>query len=53
MSEKWLHAICRSSFLIGIFIIKKCAVFSLTSSGALKYDCVVKTFNKEFSYYRS
>ena len=27
----------------GIFIIKKCVVFNLTSLGALKYDFVIKT----------
>ena len=29
--------------LFGIFIIKKCVEFSLTSFGTLKYDCVIKT----------
>ena len=43
ISDEWFVAICWSSFLFGIFIIKKCVVFSLTSFGTLKYDCVIKT----------
>ena len=43
MSDEWFNAICWSSLLFGIFIIKKWVVFSLTSFGALKYDCVIKT----------
>ena len=30
------------SLLFGNFIMKKCVVFSLTSFGTLKYDCVIK-----------
>ena len=43
MSDEWFNAICWSSLLFGIFITKKCAVFSLTSFGTLKYDCAIKT----------
>ena len=28
---------------IGAFYDKKCVVFSITSFGTLKYDCVIKT----------
>ena len=35
-------AICWSSRLFGIFIIKKCVEFSVTSFGTLKYDSVIK-----------
>ena len=43
MSDEWFIAICRSFLLFGIFAIKKWLVFSLTSFGTLKYDCVIKT----------
>ena len=42
MSDGWFRAICWSSLSLGIVIIKKCVVFSLTSFGTLKYDCVMK-----------
>ena len=42
MSDKWFNTICWSSLLMGIFVIKKCVALSLTSFGALKYDCVIK-----------
>ena len=42
-SEEWFIAVCWSSLLFGIFIIKKCVVFSITSFGTLKDDCVIKT----------
>ena len=42
MSDEWF-AIVESSFLLGIFAIKKWLVFSLTSFGTLKYDWVIKT----------
>ena len=42
MSDEWFSAICWSSLLFGIFMIKKWVEFSLTSFGALKYDCVIK-----------
>ena len=32
-----------SSLLFGIFMIKKCIEFNLTSFGTLKYDWVIKT----------
>ena len=43
ISDEWFNAICWSSLLFGIFMIKKCVEFSLTSFGTLKYDCVIKT----------
>ena len=43
ISDEWFNAICWSSLLFGIFAIKKWVVFSLTSFGTLKYDCVIKT----------
>ena len=42
MSDEWFIAVCWSSLLFGIFIIKKCVEVSLTSFGTLKYDCVIK-----------
>ena len=41
ISDEWFNAICWSSVLFGIFMIKKWTVFSLTSLGTLKYDCVI------------
>ena len=38
-----IYAICWSSLLLGIFIMKKCVEFNFTSFGTLKYDCVIKT----------
>ena len=43
ISDERFIAICWSSLLFGIFIIKKWVVFNLTSFGILKYDCVIKT----------
>ena len=43
MSDEWFSAICWSSLLFGIFIMKKWVEFSLTSFGTLNYDCVIKT----------
>ena len=43
MSDEWFIAICWSSLSFEIFIIRKCVVFSLTSFGILKYDCIIKT----------
>ena len=43
MSDDWFVAICWSSLLFEIFIIKQCALFSLTSFGTSKYDFVIKT----------
>ena len=59
VSDEWFNAICWSSLLLGIFMIKKWVEFSLTSFGTLKYDCVIKTkesfkfsaSNKQFGYY--
>ena len=42
ISDEWFISICWSSPLFGIFIIKECVQFSLTSSGTLNYDCVIK-----------
>ena len=42
MSDEWF-AIVESSFLLGVFAIKKWVVFSLTSFGTLKYNWVIKT----------
>ena len=36
MSDEWLNAICLISLLLGIFIIKKYVVISLTFFGTLK-----------------
>ena len=36
-----ISAICWSSLLLGIFIMKKWVEFSLTSFGNLKYGCVI------------
>ena len=43
MSDEWFSAICWSSLLFGIFMIKKLVKFSLTSFGTFKYDCVIRT----------
>ena len=42
MPDEWFSAICWSSLLFGIFMIKKWVEFNLTSFGTLKYDCVIK-----------
>ena len=42
-SDEWFSAICYISLLLGIFIMKKCLEFSLTSFGTLKYDYVINT----------
>ena len=36
MSDKLLEAICWSSLLLDIFMIKQCAAFSLIALGTLK-----------------
>ena len=43
ISHNCLYAVCLSSFIFGICIIKKCVVFSRTSFSNLKYDFVIKT----------
>ena len=43
ISDEWFNAICWSSLLFGISMVRKCVEFSLTSFGTLKYDCVIKT----------
>ena len=43
ISAEWLVAISWSSLLFGMFMKKKCVVFTLTSFATWKYDCVVKT----------
>ena len=52
-----ISAICVSSLLFWIFVIKKWVVFSLISFGTLKYDCVFNflplinnLITNEFSY---
>ena len=40
---KWFGAICRSSVLLEIFIIKICEAFSLIVLSTLKQDCEIKT----------
>ena len=37
MPDKWFNAICWSSLLLGIFMIKQCVVFNLIFFGTLKY----------------
>ena len=32
-----------TALLLGIFMMKKCVEFNLTSFGTLKYECVIKT----------
>lgn len=49
ISDELLMTICWSYCLFEIFTIKKCIVFSLTSSGIWKYDCVINT--KEIIYF--
>ena len=39
ISDEWLIAVFWSSQLFGIFMIKKCVVFSLISFDREKYDC--------------
>ena len=41
--DKWFGAICRSSVLLEIFIIKICEAFSLIVLSTLKQDCEIKT----------
>ena len=43
ISDSWFNAICWSSLLLGILMMKKWVEFSLTSFGTLKYDCVINT----------
>ena len=40
--KQWLNEICWSSVLFGIFILKQCVEFCLTSFGTAMYDCVTK-----------
>ena len=42
MFDEWLYAVCWSSLFIGVFILKKCVVFSLIFFGSLKYDFLIK-----------
>ena len=42
MSDEWFMAICWSSLLFGIFVIKMWVVFSLTSFETLTYAWVIK-----------
>ena len=42
MSDEWFSAVCWSSLLFRIFMIKKWVEFSLTSFGTLKYAWVIK-----------
>ena len=43
ISDEWFIAICWSSPLLKLFVIKKWVVFNLTSFGTLKYEWVIKT----------
>ena len=49
ISDEWFNAICWSSLLFGIFVIKKWVVFSLLSLGTLKYDYVT-TIRETFKF---
>ena len=40
--DEWLYAVCSSSLLFGISIMKKCVVSSLTSFGTLEYESLTK-----------
>ena len=42
-SDEWFSGFFWGSLLLEIFMIKKWVLFSLTSFGTLKYDCVIKT----------
>ena len=42
ISDEWFIAISQSSYLFGIFAIKKWVVFSLTAFGTLKYHWEIK-----------
>ena len=42
MSDEWFDAIWWIFRLFGIFIIKECIEFSLTSFYNLTYDCLIK-----------
>ena len=42
-SDEWFIGFFWGSLLLEIFMIKKWVLFSLTSFGTLKYDCVIKT----------
>ena len=43
LNDEWFNAIYWSFLLFRFFMTKKWVVFSLTSFGTLKYDCVIKT----------
>ena len=43
ISDEWFDAICWSSLLLGIFMIKQCVGFSIIVLGTLKQDWDVKT----------
>ena len=43
ISDEWFNTIFWNSLLFEIFMITKCAEFSLTSFGTLKYDYITKT----------
>ena len=42
MSDEWFDAICWSSLLLGILIIKYCVKSSLIGLGTFKSDCEIK-----------
>ena len=50
ISDESFNAICWSFLLFKVFTIKKCVVFSLTTFGTLKHDCVIKT-RKKFNFF--
>ena len=43
ISDEWFDAICWSSLLLGIFMIKQCVGFSIIVLGTLKQDWDIKT----------
>ena len=42
MSDKWFAAMCWSSLLLGIFMIKQCVALNLIVLGFLKQNCYIK-----------
>ena len=50
ISGELLIGICWSSRLLGVFMMKMCVVFSLTSFGNWKYECVMN-FKEIFSFH--
>ena len=42
MSDEWFAAVCWSSLLLGIFVIKQCVALNLVVLGFLKQNCYIK-----------